>query len=244
MIGIVASVAKLAGGVATLPWHSPLFQVRLMLAAFCLTAIGLHVGSSTPETPAAGRLALPATPPTADFTPVISLARPGSGMPHAAASADTVSLPETARRAALAAAARPKWQHLDPDQRQTIAAGVTASAGTRLQFRWSGTTSGNAALLDQFHSRWRGKEDGAPCDFVIGNGHRSPDGCIELTRRWQSQSATPDALTVCLIGRPGTLTPAQESAVGELILCLEARTGTLALRAGTPAAPAMFAALE
>ena len=244
MIGIVESVAKLARGVATLPWQSPLLQVRAMLTAFCLTAIGLHCRPSTPAVPATGLLALSAAPPAADFTPMISLARPGSGTSLTATDPATASLPETARRAALAASARPRWQHLDPSLRHTIATGLTPSAGARLQFRWSGTTSGNAALLDEFHSRWRGQEEGAPCDFVIGNGHRSPDGCIELTRRWQRQSANPEAITVCLIGRPGALTPAQESAVGELILCLEARTGTLALRAGTPAAPAMLAALE
>jgi hypothetical protein len=238
MIGIVESVAKLARGVATLPWQSPLLQVRVMLAAFCLTAIGLHCRPATASPLPTGPLVLRAEPPAADFTPVISLTRPGSGSSHAAAETATVSLPETARRAALTAAARPRWQHLDPTQRQTIATGITPSAGARLQFRWSGTTSGNAALLDEFHSRWRGQEEGAPCDFVIGNGHRSPDGCIEFTRRWHRQSADHEAITVCLI------TPAQESAVGELILCLEARTGTLALRAGTPAAPAMLAALE
>lgn len=51
----------------------------------------------------------------------------------------------------------------------------------------SGTPSGNAKIFDYFHRNIRGMENGLAYHFVIGNGHDSGDGEIEVGDRWMRQ---------------------------------------------------------
>jgi LysM repeat protein len=72
----------------------------------------------------------------------------------------------------------------------------------------SGTRRGNARIYDAAH-RERGMENGLAYHFVIGNGVDSPDGQIEVGRRWLKQlkgghvaieATNQIALGVCFVG--------------------------------------------
>jgi hypothetical protein len=167
-------------------------------------------------------------------------AAPSPASPSPAASA----LAASARKAALDAAHAPRWSHLHPSLRQEVSERLASFPSTpAVRLRWSNTHAGNAASLDAFHSRWRGQPLGTPADFIIGNGHRAPDGAIEPTSRWRLANPA-DAITICLIGHQGHVSPAQQAAIGELIVCLESRIGTLAIHSSQPVPPTMLAAAE
>ena len=51
----------------------------------------------------------------------------------------------------------------------------------------SGTPSGNAKIFDYYHRHTSGMENGLAYHFVIGNGHESGDGEIEVGGRWLKQ---------------------------------------------------------
>jgi hypothetical protein len=175
------------------------------------------------------------SPPKAPAPPKASPATPSPAASALAASA---------RKAALDAAHAPRWSHLHPSLRHEVSERLASFPSTpAVRLRWSNTHAGNAASLDAFHSRWRGQPLGAPADFIIGNGHRAPDGAIEPTSRWRLSNPT-DAITICLIGHPGQVSPAQQAAIGELIVCLESRIGTLAIHSSHPVPPTMLAAAE
>ena len=68
--------------------------------------------------------------------------------------------------------------------------------------------SGSEAIFDRYHREVRGWK-GVGYDFVIGNGHGSPDGAIEVTFRWEQQIAGAHAgdeeynehgIGICLVG--------------------------------------------
>ncbi len=74
----------------------------------------------------------------------------------------------------------------------------------------SGTTSGNAAIFDEWH-RQGNHWEGVGYDFVIGNGTDSGDGQVEVTFRWRRQQtgahcktpnnwANKSAVGICLVG--------------------------------------------
>jgi LysM repeat protein len=100
----------------------------------------------------------------------------------------------------------------------------------------SGTPSGNARIFDYFHRNVRGMENGLAYHFVIGNGHDSGDGEIEVGDRWlrqiQGGHLHSDALNeisigICFVGdfnsdRP---TKKQIAAAIELITYLNERCG-------------------
>lgn len=101
----------------------------------------------------------------------------------------------------------------------------------------SGTSSGNARIFDYFHRNIRGMENGLAYHFVIGNGHDSGDGEIEVGDRWTRQiqggHLHSDALNeisigICFVGdfnsdRP---TKKQIAAAIELITYLNEKCGT------------------
>ena len=73
----------------------------------------------------------------------------------------------------------------------------------------SGTASGNARIFDHFHKEIRGMENGLAYHFVIGDGHGSGDGEIEVGDRWRKQLqgghlASEDlneiAIGICFVG--------------------------------------------
>jgi hypothetical protein len=184
---------------------------------------------------------LRAASPSHSFRPEIQLASPSLPALSSQSPAPTPST-DFARLAATRAASRSSWQFVSPLLRADIATRLHQPLSS-VVIRFSGTDRGNAEQLDDHQSRCRGTTDGAPWHFVIGNGRRSPDGSIETTRRWLRDSSGSE-LTVCLIGSPDSLTPAQQNAIGELLLFLESRSGTLALRSAAPSTPEMLAAAD
>ena len=73
----------------------------------------------------------------------------------------------------------------------------------------SATRSGNAARFDRFHRRTKKWRDGLAYHFVIGNGHGSKDGFMEVGRRWRRQVPGPHSgdiamneasIGICLVG--------------------------------------------
>lgn len=100
----------------------------------------------------------------------------------------------------------------------------------------SGTREGNARVFDIYHRRVRHMQNGLAYHFVIGDGHGSGDGQIEIGDRWKRQinggHVASDylndiALGICLVGdfNRDQPTPAQVAALEELIPYLRSRVG-------------------
>lgn len=101
----------------------------------------------------------------------------------------------------------------------------------------SGTPSGNAKIFDYFHRNIRGMENGLAYHFVIGNGHDSGDGEIEVGDRWmrqiqgghlRSDELNEIALGICFVGDFNSERPTKKqiAAAIELITYLNQRCGT------------------
>jgi N-acetyl-anhydromuramyl-L-alanine amidase AmpD len=97
----------------------------------------------------------------------------------------------------------------------------------------SGTRSGSEAVFDRYHREHNGWR-GVGYDFVIGNGHGSPDGLVEVTFRWEKQQVGAHAghdlynqhgIGICLVGdfEKGRPTPAQMEALVGLVNYLQER---------------------
>jgi hypothetical protein len=100
----------------------------------------------------------------------------------------------------------------------------------------SGTREGNARVFDIYHKRVRHMQNGLAYHFVIGDGHGSGDGQIEIGPRWTRQinggHVASDylndiALGICLVGdfNRDTPTKAQVGALEELVSYLRNRVG-------------------
>jgi len=100
----------------------------------------------------------------------------------------------------------------------------------------SGTREGNARIFDIYHLRVRHMKNGLAYHFVIGDGHGSGDGAIEIGHRWTAQlnggHVASDylndiALGVCLVGdfNRDMPTKAQIGALDELVGYLRDRVG-------------------
>lgn len=100
----------------------------------------------------------------------------------------------------------------------------------------SGTREGNARVFDIYHRRVRHMQNGLAYHFVIGDGHGSGDGQVEVGPRWTRQinggHVASDylndiALGICLVGdfNRDTLTKAQIGALEELVSYLRNRVG-------------------
>ena len=100
----------------------------------------------------------------------------------------------------------------------------------------SGTREGNARIFDIYHLRVRHMKNGLAYHFVIGDGHGSGDGQIEIGHRWTAQlnggHVASDylndiSLGICLVGdfNRDIPTNAQIGALGELIGYLRDRVG-------------------
>jgi N-acetyl-anhydromuramyl-L-alanine amidase AmpD len=120
----------------------------------------------------------------------------------------------------------------------------------------SDAATGGYAQIDRDHRKARGW-NGCGYHFVIGNGTESPDGQIEVARRWAEQKAgahcrdgkTPDineyGIGICLVGDFDSAppTPRQVEAARALVAYLQDRyaipsekIGTHAMLAGQPTA--------
>ncbi len=100
----------------------------------------------------------------------------------------------------------------------------------------SGSRVGNARIFDVYHRRVRHMVNGLAYHFVIGNGHGSGNGQIEVGHRWTAQlnggHVASDylndiALGICLVGDYNRDVPnkAQIIALNELITYLRYRVG-------------------
>lgn len=100
----------------------------------------------------------------------------------------------------------------------------------------SGSRVGNAHIFDVYHRRVRHMVNGLAYHFVIGNGHGSGNGQIEVGHRWTAQlnggHVASDylndiALGICLVGDYNRDVPnkAQLTALNELITYLRYRVG-------------------
>ncbi len=107
---------------------------------------------------------------------------------------------------------------------------------TAIVLHHSASLTGSASVFDDFHRNQYGWE-GVGYDFVIGNGHGSGDGEVEVTFRWTRQKtgahcktsrnnwANEKAVGICLVGnfnntRP---TPAQMAAAVKLVKYIQNR---------------------
>jgi hypothetical protein len=102
----------------------------------------------------------------------------------------------------------------------------------------SGSRQGNAKIFDYYHRNVRKMPNGLAYHFVIGNGHGSGDGQIEIGDRWRRQIngghvhsdyLNNIALGICLVGdfnRPPAPSQAQLDACEELIRYLRKRVGS------------------
>jgi len=107
---------------------------------------------------------------------------------------------------------------------------------TAIIIHHSATRTGNAAIFDNWHREGRGW-NGVGYDFVIGNGTDSPDGQVEVTKRWRYQEvgahcggtpgnwANKEAIGICLVGdfNHSTPTRAQMQSLVRLITFLQNR---------------------
>jgi hypothetical protein len=100
----------------------------------------------------------------------------------------------------------------------------------------SGSRQGNAKIFDYYHRHVRKMPNGLAYHFVIGCGHGSGDGQIEIGDRWRRQIngghvhsdyLNNIALGICLVGDFNRTTPtqAQLAACEELIKYLRRRVG-------------------
>jgi len=100
----------------------------------------------------------------------------------------------------------------------------------------SGTREGNARVFDIYHKRVRHMQNGLAYHFVIGDGHGSGDGQVEVGPRWTKQinggHVASDylndiALGICLVGdfNRDQPTKAQIAALEELVAYLRERVG-------------------
>lgn len=100
----------------------------------------------------------------------------------------------------------------------------------------SGTRQGSAHAFDYYHRRVRHMPNGLAYQFVIGNGHGTADGKIEIGNRWTQQLAGGHcasdylnniAIGICLVGdfNRDLPTKAQLVALEELIRYLRKRVG-------------------
>ena len=81
-----------------------------------------------------------------------------------------------------------RWKYLSkPVRKQINAAPVLSRRWRYIVVHNSGTRQGNAKAFEYYHRNVRGMPNGMAYHFVIGNGHSSGDGEIEIGNRWHRQ---------------------------------------------------------
>ena len=136
---------------------------------------------------------------------------------------------------------RTRWHYLSANLRHQIRTVIATESNhrwRRLAVHASGSTTGNAALLNAYHAQRDTRLSNGAYHMVIGNGSFSGNGEITLGSRWHEQlpSATMKidevnaaSLSVCLIGDFTETGPnrAQWRALDELTAYLRAQLGSL-----------------
>lgn len=129
------------------------------------------------------------------------------------------------------------YHYLSPSLRSAIdRAPVRRGRWKYIVVHNSGTREGNARVFDIYHRRVRHMVNGLAYHFVIGDGHGSGDGQIEVGHRWTAQlnggHVASDylndiALGVCLVGDFNRDEPTKEQigALEELVDYLRNRVG-------------------
>jgi len=115
--------------------------------------------------------------------------------------------------------------------RERLCEGVRIEPGRwrMIVIHHSATHGGNAARFHDYHLYERGWDGGLGYHFVIGNGHGSGDGEVEIGRRWLEQAWGVHArgynvgsIGICLVGNfeDAAPTEAQMDALVGLVCCL------------------------
>jgi hypothetical protein len=232
-------LGRVVVAVKHLRWRDPLVQAWALIGVVFLSGIGTHYvrsrgGGEQKNTSWAAELLHDAH--DGGWRPEISLS--GEGLASPATAADNMDL----RACAEAAAARKSWQFLAAETRREIAGLTTPVRAGEIIF--SGTQGGDAKALDLYFAGVCDVAAGVPASFVIGNGRRSRDGGIETTRRWSVGPDGSGAVRICLVGDGAVPTASQWQALGEIINCIEARSGRVALSLSRPQSPELLAALD
>jgi len=123
--------------------------------------------------------------------------------------------------------------------RQTISADgeITPTNTSALKWKYivihhSGTKIGNAEIFDRYHRQEKKMPEGLAYHFVIGNGTKSPNGQVEVGKRWHKKISGPhcfdpkmneDSIGICMVGdfNKAKPTKAQIIALTELIKKLQ-----------------------
>lgn len=242
---ILLCLNRISALLSRLRWRDPLAQTWGLIGGLMIVGIASHYGrgagagenknSSTLEGLFLEKaVAVEAWKPGVPFTP--------AGTVLCAATAP----PEPDLRAFADKAARNSgWRYVAAPLRDKLTSVSGSIAG--ITVTWSGTRGGDAGALELYSTTTRGQGGGVKDDFIIGNGCRGTDGRIETTRQWTRTLAgagrAPEStrISICLVGDGQNPTPAQEAALGELITCIEARTGTTALAMRPPQTSALLA---
>ena len=132
-----------------------------------------------------------------------------------------------------------RWKYLSkPVRKQINAAPVLSRRWRYIVVHNSGTRQGNAKAFEYYHRNVRGMPNGMAYHFVIGNGHSSGDGEIEIGNRWHRQlqgghvhsdNLNNMSLGICLVGdfNRDKPTERQIAACDELIRYLRDRVGKI-----------------
>jgi hypothetical protein len=92
----------------------------------------------------------------------------------------------------------------------------------RIVIHHSGQASGSARSISQLHDALGYGSLGY--HFVIGNGHGTGDGVVQIGPRWQNQTHgayVPDAISICLVGN-GDKAPPTRKQIEQLVRLIEA----------------------
>lgn len=131
------------------------------------------------------------------------------------------------------------WTFLTRSVRQQIdAASVQKGHWKMIVIHSSATSCGNARTFDYYHRKVKHMAHGLAYHFVIGNGHGSGNGRVEVGPRWSQQEAgghlrseaqNEVALGICLVGNFQKNTPSRQQveALDELIDYIQAKVGKI-----------------
>lgn len=226
-------------------WRDPLTQTWGLIGGLLIVGIAMHYvrGAGAGEnknSSTAGVLFLENAVTVEAWKPGVPFSPVGTALCAASAPSE----PDL-RAFADRAARNSGWHYVAVPLRDKLTSVSGSIAG--ITVTWSGTRGGDASALDLYCTNTRGQRGGVKDDFIIGNGCRGIDGRIESTGQWARTLAgagrAPEStrISICLVGDGQNPTPAQEAALGELITCIEARTGTTTLAMRPPQTSALLA---
>lgn len=180
------------------------------------------------------------TAPHAAIMPSVQFRQPRNAAPTLASRVLTVTKRTSPLRVNFKAP-RQEWKHLTAAARSDIDQGLAASKQwQRVVLHGTGTSRGNARLLQRYHHDVQGVPEGMAWHFIIGNGHGAGDGSVEATEGWKrgipaASGRDPGtrytSISVCLAGdfQAQGPTEAQLEALKELMDYLGIKLGDIRL---------------